>query len=171
MSKNLIVFYSKADEEWTSNGLENLIVGNTENFAKIIKKYIQADIFKIEPVKDYPKSYKETCNIAELEHDNHILPKIKNKIDISSYDNIFLGYPIWWGDYPMIIQTFIEENDLKNKTIIPFSTNEGSGLCNTDKHLQKELPNSKVLPGFAIYGSQVKLSEDKISKWVKSLNL
>ncbi len=170
--KNIIIYYSKVDEQWFSSNLRYISVGNTEKFAQKIAKYIDADIFVIEPSVPYPKGYNETCDIAQKEKENNLRPKIKNRLEnIESYDHLFIGFPIWYGDYPMIIQTFIESYNLIGKTIIPFCTNEGSGLCKTDEHLQQQLPNSIVLKGLDLIGSNVDNEDETIKNWLKEIGL
>ena len=112
------------------------------------------------------------CKKCGVLKENNLRPKIKNRLEnIESYDHLFIGFPIWYGDYPMIIQTFIESYNLTGKTIIPFCTNEGSGLCKTDEHLQQQLPNSIVLKGLDLIGSNVDNEDETIKNWLKEIGL
>ena len=130
--KILIAFFSRADENYNVGTVE---VGNTEIMAGFMKDYLGgiADTFKIDPVKPYPADYKECTEVATEEKISNARPEFKNSdsIDIDNYDTIFIGYPIWWGDVPMIINTFLEKYDFSGKTIIPFNTHEGSGNSGT----------------------------------------
>ena len=125
--KILIAFFSRADENYN---VGTVSVGNTEIMARYIKEYLgdRADGFKIDPVVSYPANYKECTEVATKEKNSNARPEFKNAevLDLSKYDTILLGYPIWWGDVPMIINTFLEKYNFSGKTIIPFNTHEGS---------------------------------------------
>lgn len=93
----------------------------------------------------YPKSYDKTVSQAEREQKNKARPKIKGELPIvSKYDTIFLGYPIWWNDIPMIVRTFMDQVDLNNKTIIPFSTNASSGWGESLNTIHSVFPKAKL---------------------------
>jgi flavodoxin len=168
MPKSLIVYFSRADENWMANGLEVINQGNTEVLAEYIKERIDGDMLKLETTYEYPKSYQECCNVAAKEYKENARPPLKNKaLDISKYDIIYIGYPIWWGTYPMIFKTFFETYDLSGKTIMPFSTNEGSGLGDSIKDLNIDLPNSIIKEAIAVRGSNVSNAKEKINKWIE----
>lgn len=147
--------------------------GTTEKFAKEIQEVVGGDLFEIEPVTAYDKDtshYEELADFTKKERDKHILPKIKNYPDVTKYDYIFIGYPMWWYTYPQIIRTFIKSVDLKGKVIIPFNTHEGSGDGGTYKELQQDLPHSKVLMGLPIRGENMKYDQKgNIKEWLDSL--
>ena len=109
--------------------------------AQYIKEYLgdRADGFKIDPVVSYPTNYKECTEVATREKNSNARPEFKNSevLDLSKYDTILLGYPIWWGDVPMIINTFLEKYDFSGKTIIPFNTHEGSGDAGTYSYIKQ----------------------------------
>lgn len=88
--------------------------------------------------------------------------------DMSQYDTVFVGFPIWWYEAPRIVQTFLESYDLSGKTVVPFATSGGSGIGKTSDILQKSCPAAKMLPGKRL-GSNASVSE--LSAWVKSLGL
>ena len=94
--KILIAFFSRADENYK---VGNVSVGNTEIMAGFMKDYLgtKADIFKIDPVTPYPVDYKECTEVATKELNSNARPAYKGNVDISKYDTIILGYPIWWG--------------------------------------------------------------------------
>ncbi len=147
--------------------------GSTEEFAKEISEVVDGDLFRIEPKIPYDDDtnhYEELTEYAKKERDRKILPEIKEYPDVSSYDVIFIGYPMWWYTYPQIIRTFIHNVDLKGKTIIPFNTHEGSGDGGTYKELQDELKDSKVLMGLPIRGENMKYNQKgNIKEWLDSL--
>ena len=150
--------------------------GTTEKFAKKIGELTGGDLFEIEPVVPYDKDtahYEELAEYAKKERDNDTRPKIKNLPDVSNYDYIFIGYPMWWYTYPQIIRTFIESVDLSGKTIIPFNTHEGSGDGGTYKELQDALHNSKVLIGLPIRGENMKNYDQtgNIKEWLDTLKI
>lgn len=145
--------------------------GNTEQIAQMISNETNADIFKIEASTPYPEDYDTLTQIAQEEQNSDARPEINNTIDnISDYDVIFIGYPIWWGDMPQIMYTFLESYDFNGKTVIPFSTSGGSGLADTIEHIQTEIPNANVVEnGFTIDGSQAESAENDINNWLNQL--
>ena len=169
-SKALVVYFSRTGENYNVGNVE---VGNTAVMASYIKEYLKADSFEIVPVNKYPDSYDECLKVATKEKDNNSRPKIQNKLDdISKYDTIFLGYPIWWGDLPMIMYTFMEEYDLSGKTVIPFNTHEGSGSSGTYDTIKSKLKSSNVnTSGLALTGSKARTDDGKNDtiNWLKGL--
>lgn len=164
----LIAFFSRADENYNVGVVE---VGNTEIMAGFIKDYLgdRADVFKIDPVKSYPTDYDTCTTFATYEKEHNARPEFKGDIDLSKYDTIFLGYPIWWGDVPMIINTFLEKYDFSGKTIIPFCTHEGSGNANTFGKIKTKMTASTVnTNGLAIRGSVAREEEsrDTVKQWL-----
>lgn len=169
-AKVLIVYFSRTGENYNVGNVE---VGNTAIMASYIKEYLKADSFEIIPVNKYPDSYDECLKVATKEQNEDARPAIQNKIeDIEKYDTIFLGYPIWWGDMPQIIYTFMEEYDLSGKTIIPFNTHEGSSSSGTYNTIKSKLKSAKVnTNGLAIQGKVARTSEgkEKTINWLKEL--
>ena len=149
----LIAYFSRADENYTSDGIKNLSVGNTEVVANIIHDLTGADLFKIEPVKSYPKDYHETTHLAQIELNNNARPAIKNKLtNTEEYDIIYLDYPNWWGTMSMIVLTFLESINLTGKIIKPFCTHEGSGMGNSESDLKSYFPDAIIKKGLPIRG-------------------
>ena len=171
--KILIAYFSRADENYEVGTVE---VGNTEIMAGFIKDYLgdKADTFKIDPVKAYPKSYKECTEVATEEQRNNARPEFKNadSLNIDNYDTIFIGYPIWWGDVPMIINTFLEKYDFSGKTIIAFNTHEGSGNSGTYTKIKNKMSTATVnTNGLAIQGKTARQesSRSTVENWLKGL--
>ena len=168
--KVLVVYFSKTGGNYNVGTVN---VGNTAMMASYIKEYLNADSFEIVPVKKYSDNYKESTEEAKKEQNENARPEIKNKLEnINDYETIFIGYPIWWGDMPQILYTFIEEYDLSGKTIIPFNTHEGSGSAGTYNTLKDKLKTSKFnTNGLAITGSKARTDEGKEEtiKWLKEL--
>lgn len=169
----LIAYFSRADENYNVGNVE---VGNTEIMAGFIKDYLgdKADSFKIDPVKAYPTNYKECTEVATEELNSNARPEFKNanSLNIDNYDTIFIGYPIWWGDVPMIINTFLEKYDFSGKTIIPFNTHEGSGNAGTFNSIKSKMKSSNVnTNGLAIQGKTARQesSRSTVENWLKGL--
>ena len=103
--------------------------GNTAIVAKMIAEHLGADTFEILSVDDrYPLTYSELTDVAKQEQNENARPAYAGEVpDLSKYDTIFIGAPVWWGDWPMICYTFFESEDLSGKTLYPFSTHAGSG--------------------------------------------
>lgn len=165
--KVLVVFFSQAGEQYSVGKIE---VGNTKIVADYICKYIGCKQFEIKADKNYDMPYMKLIDVAKQESNNGELPTYKGKIDnIDQYDTIFIGGPIWWGTYPQIMFSFFRDYDLNSKTIIPFTTHEGSGLASTVEDVKKAYPKVNVLKGFAIYGHEVRTNEKKVIDWLKKL--
>ena len=166
--KALVVFFSHAGENYSVGNIE---VGNTKIVADYISELTGADQFEIVAEKDYDMPYNKLIQVAKEEANNGELPTYKGNIDVSNYDTIFIGGPIWWGTYPQVMFTFFRDHDLNGKTIIPFVTHEGSGLASTVSDIKKAWPNATVKEGFAIYGHEVRSGKAKVEKWIKGLEL
>ncbi len=145
--------------------------GNTREIAVEIRKITGGDISEIQGVKPYPSDYEETKKIAMQELKSGYKPPLKNSINIRSYDIIFVGYPIWWGTFPAPVKTFLSENNFSGKTIVPFSTHLGSGLGISTKDIRKLCPESTLLEGISIRGNDTKNVQNRISQWLKKLNI
>lgn len=165
--KKLVIYFSRTGENYMSAGIREIPKGNTEIVAEKIAEITGADLFKVETIKEYPNDYYECCDVAKEEKNTNARPKLKRYLDdISLYDTIYIGYPIWWGTYPMAIASLIERLDLSGKTIKPFATHEGSGLANSVNDLIKACPNANVENGIAIRGSDASIAQDKLASWV-----
>lgn len=174
-NKILIAFFSRADENYSVGTVD---VGNTEIMAGFIKDYIgeKADTFKIDPVTPYPADYKKCTEVATKELNENARPEFQNanSLDISKYDTIILGYPIWWGDVPMIINTFLEKYDFSGKTVYLFNTHEGSGNSGTYSSIKNKLSSTNVnTNGLAIRGADARKesSRSTVENWLKGLGL
>ena len=168
--KAIVIYFSRAGENYS---VGNVDVGNTAIMASYIKDYLKCDSFEIVPEVPYSDVYDEVYAQANTEKQEKARPAIKNSIDnLSDYNTIFLGYPIWCNDLPMIMYTFMESYDLSNKTIIPFNTHEKSKSAGTYETIQKLLPNAKVnLNGLYLTGSEARTEDGRIKteQWLKSL--
>lgn len=142
--------------------------GNTEKVANYIQSEVNADIIQIQTKNPYPNDLDELYQIGQSELDQNARPELINgTVELSEYDIIFLGYPIWGGTCPMAVFSFLEQNDFSNTVIAPFCTHGGSGLANSVSDLENHLPdNAELLNGFEINGSSVSGAEEEISKWI-----
>lgn len=130
------------------------------------------DMFQIETAKPYPDDYTETTMISNKELKENARPELTgNMPDLSAYGVIYLGYPNWWGTMPMAVFTFLEQNDLADKTIVPYCTHEGSGMGNSERDIRRLCPHSKVMPGLALRGSEVQKADKDVANWLGRLNI
>ena len=167
MAKNLIAFYSRADENYVSGMLKNLTIGNTEVAAGILQQLTGADLFKIEQVQPYAKGYNQCIAQAQEDQKRDARPELKAYPDsIDAYDTIYLGFPNYWSTMPMAVFTFLEHFDFSGKTIKPFCTHEGSGMGQSERDIKRLCANANVEKGLAIYGSSVSRSQKDFEKWI-----
>ena len=175
--KSLVVYFSRPGENYgvgeTEHGSTEIVAAAIE--AELGKRDIAVDSFRIIPVEAYPKSYEETLARATEERNSDARPDYEGDVDyFVDYDVIYLGYPIWWGDLPMIVYNFIEKHEFAGKVVIPFCTDEGSGESGTFAKLKKKLENADVLQdGFEIAGSKSRDESiiKKVSDWLDKLGV
>lgn len=167
--KALVVFFSHAGDNYAVGNIE---VGNTKIVADYISEIAGADQFEIVTHKYDGMAYTPLINLAKEETRKGELPPYEGDIeDLSQYDTVFIGGPVWWGTYPQVMFTFFKKhaNDLKGKTVIPFTTHEGSGLANCVEDVREAFPGASVQQGFSIYGHDVRSGKNKVEKWLKGL--
>ena len=171
--KNLVVYFSMPDNVDDSTVvIDGETLGNTQYMAYVIQETVGADIFRIEPETPYPTDHDELVDLASEEQSNNARPAIKDTIEnFDTYENIFIGYPNWWGDMPMILYSFFDEYDFSGKTIIPFNTHGGSGFSDTISTIKELEPNAEVLDGKSISRNDIQDAEQEIVDWVNSLDL
>jgi flavodoxin len=168
MEHILIVYYSRKGENYWGGSIKNLSKGNTEIAAEMIQEAVGGDLFQVETVKDYAEDYYTCIDEAKKELNQQARPELKEYLDdLDGYDTIFLGYPNWWGTMPMAMFSFLEHYDLTGKRILPFCTNEGSGLGSSEGDLKKLCVGAKVGKGLSIRGCETAKSEKKIADWAK----
>ena len=164
MAKTLVLFYSRPGANYLGGNIVNLKKGNCLVVAEKIAAKTGADMFQVEPVKEYSADYTKCTEEAQKELRANARPSYKGDIDISPYDTIVIGYPIWWGTFPMPLWTFLENHDFTGKKIVPFSTHEGSGLGSSVSDLKKICKGAMVTEGTAIRGSRAELCDAEVSK-------
>ncbi len=167
--KVLVAYFSRTGEQYS---VGNITEGNTAIIAKMIANKTGGDLFEIKVKNDnYPKGYTELTEYAKAEMNQNARPEIVGKVDnFEQYDTIFIGFPIWWGDKPMPVYTFIDSYNFNGKNIIPFCTHEGSGFCGTQG---MDKTGAKILKGLSIYGHTAQNdrteADKKVSEWLKGL--
>ena len=160
MNKTLVAFFS--------------VSGTTKKVANKLASVLKADLHEILPEKPYSKDDLDWTNensrtTVEMKKDKSIRPAIANKVsNMEEYNVIYVGFPIWWYVAPTIINTFLEQYDLKNKKIIPFATSGGSGMGETNNELKPSCIGAQLLDGKRFSQD---VSESELKNWVNSLNL
>ena len=167
MSKSIVIFFSHAGDNYSVGNIE---VGNTKIVADYISEIAGADQFEIVTHKYDGMAYTPLINLAKEEANNGELPPYEGTApDLSQYDTVFIGGPVWWGTYPQVMFTLFKDINLDGKTVIPFTTHEGSGLASCVKDVKKAFPKAKVTGEFSIYGHEVRSGRAKVEKWLKGL--
>ena len=160
--KNLIIYFSRADENYATGYISK---GNTEVIAEYIKDLTGADMIKIEPLNPYSKEYDLCIQEAKQRQMSHNAPIASEIKDISNYEIIYIGSPVYWGDMPEEMVTALKNLDFTGKTIRPFVTHEGSGLANIPNQIQS-ICNGTILDGLAIKGTNVYNSKNIVADWL-----
>ncbi len=146
--------------------------GNTREVANQIQKTTGGDIFEIVPVTPYPSDYQACVDQAKKEIADGVKPPLKsNGADTESYDIIFVGTPNWWSTIAPPVATFLSENNLAGKTIVPFCTHGGGreAQCFTD--MAKLCPKSTMLNGLVVPGNRAKEYQNEVDKWLKDIQV
>ena len=182
-AKSLVVYFSMPETDKADNMTEaeddstvvinGKVLGNVQYAAQIIHSNTDSDIFRIEPKTPYTKNHKDLVSLAHTEQRENARPELKSDLTddkLAQYDVIFLGYPIWWADLPMIVYTFLEAHDMSGKTIVPFTVHGGSGLAGTPRIIARLQPKAKVVrEALSIYRDYMQDSEPVIIRWLKSI--
>lgn len=165
-------------EEPEAGGIRILVAyfsatNTTEGVAEHIANGLNADLYEIvpeEPYTDADLNYNDNNSRSTIEmNDPSARPAISGSVeDMAQYDIVFIGYPIWWGDAPRILSTFVESYDFSGKTIVPFCTSGGSGVGSSASNLEELTSGATWLEGRRLNGSD---SQDTVMEWVNSLGL
>lgn len=160
----LVAFYSRTGENY---GVGNITKGNTHIIAEMIAEATGGELFEIKPVKEYPADYTECTEVAQEERSAGARPDIKADHDIADYDTIYIGYPIWWGDAPMPVYTWIDRHEWTGKVVIPFCTHEGSGLGSSPSYIGQACKGATVGRGLAVQGTVAQRQQARAKKLVE----
>ena len=140
--------------------------GTTREVAAYLHELVGGDLVEIIPAEAYPEGYSAALDPAKQEQRENARPTIQDPLDsIDQYEVIYLGYPIWWGTVPMIINTFLESYDFSGKTVVPFATSGGTGISQSVKDIRNEVPAAEVPDGLLVR------SNDAILPWLQGLGL
>lgn len=178
--KILVVYFSMPETDMPDNMtrdednsvvvINGKVLGNTQYVAQLIQQMTGGDIFRIEPRNAYPTDHKALVDLAKEEQSRKARPALAGNVDVSGYDAVFLGYPNWWADMPMIVYTFLESCDLSGKTVIPFNTHGGSRFSRTIDTIAELQPNARVIKnGFTVSRNSVDKAEPDVAKWLTEL--
>ena len=173
-SNVIVVYFSRTGDQY---GVGVIDKGNTSIIADMIIEATGADSFEILP-KDadrYPTtSYDALKEVAQAEKNANARPEIASGIEnFDSYDTVFIGYPIWYADMPMIVYSFLESYDFSYKTVIPFCTHGGSGLASTERTISGIIDGANMETGLAVAGTTAQNNRDSakeaVVSWLKNL--
>ena len=155
-SKSLVVYFS-----WS---------GNTRNVAESIQQQTGSDLFEIVPKTPYSTDYNTVVDDAKVEQQRGARPEIDGSIEnLDDYDTIYVGFPNWWGDMPMILYTFFDTYDLSGKTVALFCTSGGSGLSNTVNEVKGLEPNATVTEGLHIGSGASSDPDHAVAQWLEKI--
>ncbi|WP_140917899.1 flavodoxin [Limnobaculum xujianqingii] len=149
------------------------ISGSTQYLAQIIQRYTGGELFRIETVTPYPTQHEPLLRYAEQEQRDNRYPELKTKIDnLTDYDRVFIGYPIWWYKMPMPLYSFLQQHDLSGKTLIPFTSHGGSRFSDSLREIKRLQPDARlVTQGLAI--SRDDVADDgtvtRVGDWLNKL--
>ena len=167
MNKSIVIFFSHAGDNYSVGVIDT---GNTKIVADYISEITGADQFEIVTHKYDGMAYTPLIELAKEEARKGELPPYEGTApDLSGYDTVYIGGPVWWGTYPQIMFTLFKDINLDGKTVIPFTTHEGSGLASCAKDVRKAFPKANVTGEFSIYGHEVRAGKAKVEKWLKNL--
>ena len=170
--KSIVIYFSHTGENYS---VGNITVGNTAKVAAKIAAATGAATWEIKETDPYPVAYNDCIARAKKELKDKARPAFAGSApDLSDVDTIYLGYPNWWGDAPMIVYSFLDKAKIDGKTILPFCTHEGSGLGSTARKLAAAYPKAKVeLKGLSLYGhvaqKEPEAVKSAVAKWLKQL--
>ena len=167
MNKAIVIFFSHAGDNYSVGNIE---VGNTKIVADYISEITGAAQYEIVTHKYDGMAYTPLIELAKAEANRGELPPYEGTPpDLSAYDTVFIGGPVWWGTYPQVMFTLLRDIDLGGKTVIPFTTHEGSGLARCVSDVKAAQPKANVAKGFDIYGHEVRSGKSKVEKWLRGL--
>ena len=167
MSKTLIAYFSRADENYFSGSMRYVTTGNTEIVVNKIREMIDADTFKIEMKRPYSPAYMTCIEEAKKDLQAKARPELVSlPASVDGYDTVILAYPNYWGTMPMAVYTFLEAFDFTGKTILPLCTHEGSGMGGSERELKKVCPGATLKKGLPIGGGSAGSSDAAVKRWL-----
>jgi flavodoxin len=168
----LLVFFSRAGENYFNGGRKDLTVGNTAVVAGMIRDALRCDMFEIKAVDPYPHSYDATVQRNVREQNDNARPKIANlPVSLGAYRAILVGSPVWNVRAPRIMLTFAERYDFTGKTIYPFTTYAMSGLGTVVDEYSAACRGAKLGEALAIRGEEAEGSRSVVNRWLRRIGL
>jgi len=166
--KSIIVFFSHPGENYN---VGNIKIGNTKRIADYIAAATGAQQFEVVAEKSYDYDYNTVCDMSAAEIRAKEYVSYKGDIDLSGYDTVFIGGPVWWGVFPNVLNSFIGDHkaQLANKTIAVFTTHEGSGLGSCEADTMTMIPSANFLDGYECAGHNAARAENSVKNWLKSI--
>lgn len=153
--KSIVIYYSQT--------------GATQKAAQVFAELLGADTLRIEAGLPYDGTYSETIARARQEMADSTMPALKDfTSDLSAYDTVFLGYPIWFGTYALPVASLLEKEDFAGKKIVPFCTFGSGGLEQSTEDLRKALPEAEILQGYGIRNARIGKAAAEIDHFLKS---
>ena len=163
----IVLYFSRAGENYVSGALKYLETGNTKIAAEIIGEMTGAGLFEIRPARPYAEDYNSCIEEARQEQKRDARPELAcYPENLDGVDVIYLGYPTYWGTMPMPVFTLLEKYECAGKIIYPFCTHEGSGMGHSEMDIRRICPGAEVKKGLAIHGTKVREAERDIRKWL-----
>lgn len=170
-AKILVTYFSVPDN--VSNSyveIDGQQLGNTQYMAYVIQENTGANIFRILPETPYPTDHSALLQVAQEEKRTSARPAIKDEIEnFEQYDVVFVGYPNWNADLPMILYTFFDTYDFSGKTIVPFNTHGGSGFSGTRETIARLEPNATMAEGLSISRNSIQDGRATIEAWLQRI--
>lgn len=167
--KRIVVFYSRAGENYFEGQFRYVEKGNTQKVAEIIAAETGADLYQIQQKVPYASDYKTCVQQAKTDWKNNVRPELAGLPEnFEIYDEVYLGYPNYCGNLPMAVYTFIEALRWEGKTVYPFCTHEGSGLSGTEEKIAEVCKGAQIKEGFAVHGSHIDESREFIVNWIRN---
>ncbi|MEA4846039.1 MAG: flavodoxin [Clostridiaceae bacterium] len=146
------------------------LIGNMQILADIVQKEVDGDVFQIITEEPYPSDYEATVDLATEQRESGFKPELKSKVEnMDSYNTVYLGYPIWGGNIPAPIASFLSEYDFSGKTIVPFSAHGGYGLGRSIDAIKELCTDATVLEAFEIEADDVENAQAAVSAWLSEI--
>lgn len=157
------------DEASTTD--DGKLIGNAQLLAMMVQNATGGDLFPIKTENKYPSTYKDTTKVAGEEYNDDIYPDLATEVEnFEQYDTIFIVYPVWWGTLPMAVMNFVSQYDFAGKTVIPLSTDGGSGYANSVSDLRSICPGDVSSFNMSVYCDDVPTAREQITQWLKQFN-
>lgn len=148
--------------------------GNTEAVAREIAAQTGAEVMELLPEEPYTEDdlnyQNDNCRANQEMNDENARPAISGRIEnLSDYDTLYIGFPIWWGTMPRIMNTFFDEYDLSGKTVMPFCTSGGSGIDQAVSAIREAEPDAEVREGLRVGSGSAEDSADVVAAWLEGI--